>query len=53
MAANAERKMAAAGMASAVLAILAAVLVLAGMMLGLGARDDRTTYMTASTGEPR
>ena len=50
MAAKTEQKIAAAGMAGAVLAILAAMLVLSGLMVGLGARDDRA-LMTASTGE--
>jgi len=50
MAAKTEQKIAAAGMAGAVLAILAAMLVLSGLMVSLGARDDRA-LMTASTGE--
>jgi hypothetical protein len=50
MAAKTEQKIAAAGMAGAVLAILAAMLVLSGLLVGLGARDDRA-LMTASTGE--
>ena len=32
---------------------LAALLILSGLMLGLGARDERNFYMTASTGEHR
>jgi hypothetical protein len=52
MTAKTERKIAAAGMAGAVLAILAAMLVLSGLMVGLGARDDRAV-MTASTGNHR
>ena len=50
MAAKTEQKIAAAGMAGAVLAILAAMLVLSGLMVGLGARNDRV-FTTASTGE--
>ena len=50
MTARTEQKIAAAGMAGAVLAILAAMLVLSGLLVGLGARDDRV-LMTASTGE--
>ena len=46
-----ERKIAAAGMAGAIMGALAALLILSGLMLGLGARDDR--MMTASTGEHR
>jgi hypothetical protein len=41
MAAKTEQKIAAAGMVGAVLALLA--LVLLGLMVGLGARDDRVT----------
>jgi len=52
MTAKTEQKIAAAGMAGAVLAILAAMLVLSGLLVGLGARDDRA-LMTASTGEHR
>ena len=52
MAAKTEQKIAAAGMAGAVLAILAAMLVLSGLLVGLGARDDRV-LMTASTGNHR
>ena len=52
MTAKTEQKIAAAGMAGAVLAILAATLVLSGLLVGLGARDDRV-LMTASTGEHR
>lgn len=52
MTAKTEQKIAAAGMAGAVLAILAAMLVLSGLLVGLGARDDRP-LMTASTGEHR
>jgi hypothetical protein len=37
-------------MAGAVLAILAAMFVLSGLMVGLGARDDRA-LMTSSTGD--
>ena len=53
MAAMTERKIAAAGMAGAILGSLAALLILSGLMLGLGARDDRNSYLTASTGEHR
>lgn len=52
MAAKTEQKIAAAGMAGTVLAILAAMFVLSGLMVGLGARDDRAV-MTASTGAHR
>ena len=52
MAAKTEQKIAAAGMAGAVLAILASMLVLSGLMVGLGARDDRAV-MTSSTGDHR
>ena len=52
MTAKTEQKIAAAGMAGAVLAILAAMLVLSGLLVGLGARDDRV-LMTPSTGEHR
>ena len=50
MTAKAEEKIAAAGMAGAVLAILAAMLVLSGLLVCLGARDDR---VIALTGEHR
>jgi len=52
MTAKTERKIAAAGMAGAVLAILAAMLVLSGLLVGLGARDDRV-LTTSSTGDHR
>ena len=52
MTAKTEQKIAAAGMAGAVLAILAAMLVLSGLLVGLGARDDRV-LMRASNGEHR
>jgi hypothetical protein len=52
MAAKTEQKIAAAGMAGAILAILAAMLVLSGLMVGLGARDDRA-LMTAPSGDHR
>ena len=52
MAAKTEQKIAAAGIAGAVLAILAAMFVLSGLMVGLGARDDRV-LMTASSGNHR
>jgi hypothetical protein len=47
MAVNAGRKIAAAGMAGGMLALLAMLLVLAGLTLGLGARQD--SYSTVST----
>ena len=53
MAVTSERKIAAAGMAGSILAIVALLLVLAGLTLGLGARDGRFTYVTASTGDDR
>lgn len=52
MAAKTEQKIAAAGIAGAVLAILAAMFVLSGLMVGLGPRDDRV-LMTASSGNHR
>ena len=45
MVAKTEQKIAAAGMAGAALAILAAMLVLSGLMVGLGARDDRVSVL--------
>ena len=52
MAATTERKIAAAGLATAVLTFFAALFVLSGLVLGLGVRDP-ATQMTASTGEDR
>lgn len=52
MAMNAERRIAAAGIASGVFAIFAFLLIASSMMLGLGARDKGVVTI-ASTGDLR
>ena len=51
MSVTTERKMAAAGMAGAIFASLAALLILSGLVFGLGARNDRDPYTATATGE--
>jgi hypothetical protein len=53
MALNPQRKTASAGMAGGGLAFFAFLFVVSGMTLGLGARDDDTIYIDASTAEHR
>ena len=53
MALNAERKIAAAGMASGVFGLFAILFSVSSLMLGLGARDEGVAHLIASTEDHR